>query len=113
LPGAPAVPVKELIAQARQRHGGLLDVDILEHLVRTYGTRYEHILTYRDSTPDWDQRLSASSPVIKAQMIHAVREEMAVRAEDLVYRRTELGARGDASDDNLQQASAIISGRVS
>ncbi len=109
LPGGPMVPMQELLAQAHQRHGGLLGTDALEHLVRTYGARYERILGYRDSTPDWDQRISSSSPVIKAQMMHAVREEMAMKPEDIVCRRTELSARGGALSSNLDLASEVLS----
>jgi glycerol-3-phosphate dehydrogenase len=35
--------------------------------------------------------------VIAAEVVHAVREEMAQTLADVVLRRTELGARGDAS----------------
>jgi len=33
-------------------------------------------------------------PVIRAQLVYGVRSEMARRAEDLVWRRTELGLLG-------------------
>ena len=94
LPGAPDVQVSELLAHARQRYGRLVDADVLEHLVRSYGARYERVLAYRDRTPDWCERVLPMAPVIRAQLAYGVREEMAQRPDDLLQRRTELGSRG-------------------
>jgi len=108
LPGAPSGSPDELAATARRRYGGLLDVEVLEHLVRAYGVDYERVLSHRDWMPDWSQRVEPSSPVICAQFVHGCREEMAVRAEDLVNRRTELGARGKVAEDVLRYAARVV-----
>jgi glycerol-3-phosphate dehydrogenase len=112
LTGAPTTAIGQLSAEARRRHGTLLDDDILEHLVRTYGARYERILAYQHSVPDWKQQVSSSSPVIRAQLVHAVREEMALRTEDLVFRRTELGTRGTVPDSAMRFAAEVLSGEA-
>jgi glycerol-3-phosphate dehydrogenase len=108
LPGAPTCSPDELAATARRRYGDLLDADVLEHLVRAHGVEYEGVLSHRDWMPDWSQRVEPSSPVISAQFVHGCREEMAVRAEDLVNRRTELGARGQMSPAALRSASVVL-----
>ncbi len=98
LPGAPAGGFANLLAAAMERYGNLLECDVLEHLVRTYGEQFEQVLACRSHVAGWDDRIIDSAPVIKAQWVHAVREEAARRPEDLVYRRTELGARGLADE---------------
>jgi len=101
-------PVADMLADARRRYGAMAAADVLEHLVRTYGVAYERILDYRRELEDWDQRLVASEPVIKAQWLHGIREEAAVRPDDLVSRRTELGARGLASERLLETADQML-----
>jgi glycerol-3-phosphate dehydrogenase len=108
LPGAPNGSLQRLVSAARERYEGTVAEDVLEHLVRTYGRRYEHVLAYRDSLHDWDRRILAAEPVIKAQWAYAAREEMAQCPEDLIHRRTELGARGLDSEQLRQLAAQVM-----
>ena len=108
LPGATETPVSDVVDQASRKYGDQVDRDVLEHLVRTHGGVYEGVLDHRHEIPDWDLRPVQSEPVIKAQWIHAIREELAVLPEDLVWRRTELGARGIAPDEVLRLASETL-----
>lgn len=94
LPGAPAQPVRDLIAAAQRTDGSSVEPEVLEHLVRTYGSDYSEVLrAYRD-VPGWNARVCPDAPVIGAQAVRAVREEMAQCLDDVLWRRTELGARG-------------------
>ena len=54
----------------------------------------------------------AAAPVIRAQWLHAVRQEMAQTPEDLVHRRTELGPRGMASGTALAAAAQLLADQV-
>jgi glycerol-3-phosphate dehydrogenase len=92
LPGGDVADLNALRAEARRNYAG--PEDILEHLVRTYGTRYEEVLAYRDELSDWDTRVVESAPVIRAQLLHGINAEMAATADDALRRRTELGPRG-------------------
>ena len=59
-------------------------------LARNHGTRYGEVFDLVHQDPD----LAASLPgtcVLKAEVVHAVRMEMAQTLEDLVHRRTHLG----------------------
>ena len=68
-----------------------LDEDVLRQLVATYGSDYARVLHGLDANPTWRERVAPGSPVLKAQIVYAVREEMAQRLGDVVLRRTELG----------------------
>ena len=92
LPGGNVANLDALRAEARRRYDG--PSDVLEGLIRTYGGRYGQVLAYRDELSDWDARVVENAPVIRAQLLHAARTEMALTAEDLLCRRTELGPRG-------------------
>ncbi len=68
--------------------------DIIRHLVFTYGSTYRQILDYLDENPYWGQTVCDGFPILKAEVVHAVRKEMAVKLGDVVNRRTEAGAVG-------------------
>jgi glycerol-3-phosphate dehydrogenase len=106
LPSA-GVPTDTLEETAFIRHGRAVPEDVLRHLVRNYGVRYERILAYRTERRDGEARVHPDSPVTVAELVHGVREEMALCAADLVWRRTDLGARGLAGSDVLAHAAAI------
>ena len=94
LPGAPTGSVDSLLEDARRRYDGVVADDVLEHLVRAYGTRHEAVLAWRNERSDWDRRLVPGEPVVLAQALHALREERALDVDDVLWRRTELGPRG-------------------
>ena len=49
--------------------------------------------------PEWAAPLSAGTPAIRAEVIHAVRAEMACTLSDAVLRRTTLGSAGYPGDE--------------
>lgn len=69
-----------------------LSPDRIEHLVRNYGTQYERVLRYGLARPELFEVLNGSFPVLKAEIVYAVQEEMACNLVDVIRRRTELGA---------------------
>jgi glycerol-3-phosphate dehydrogenase len=82
------------LADARARYAPLLPDDVIEHLVRAYGSRYERVIALSREIDGGDRRLSPDAPVILAQLVYGAREEQARTAEDLLWRRCELGPRG-------------------
>ena len=108
LPGRPTDGTTSTLAAARRRFGDRLGDEILEHLVRSYGARYERIVALCDEIEGGDRRLSPGAPVIFAQLVHAVREEQARTVEDLLWRRCELGSRGLATDEAKRDAERAL-----
>lgn len=94
LPGRPVHSPSSMLADARARYVPLLPDDVLEHLVRAYGSRYERVIALLQEVDGGDRRLSPDAPVILAQLVYGAREEQARTAEDLLWRRCELGPRG-------------------
>lgn len=104
LPGAAFESLDALRRDVRQRWSHLLDDDVLEHLVRSYGSRCVHLLEGAGGA-GWSERLVPNAPVIRAQLDYGVEAEMACTVDDLVWRRTEVGPRGLA-DEFVQRAAA-------
>jgi glycerol-3-phosphate dehydrogenase len=59
-------------------------------LLHNHGSQYKEVLRYINEDLEWAETVG-SSTVIKAQVVHAVREEMAQKLGDVVFRRTDLG----------------------
>ena len=96
------------LAEARRDHDRGLPSDTIPHLIAAYGSRYRDVLDLATDRPELRTRIARDSPVIGAQLVHAVRREMAVTLADAVLRRTPLGALGDPGDDALGRAAGII-----
>lgn len=62
-------------------------------LFRNYGTGYADVLKYQRKEPRLEGVVPGSN-VLKAEVVHAVREEMAIRLGDVIFRRTDLGTGG-------------------
>lgn len=66
---------------------GLQD-EVVRHLVTTYGTEVPHVLRLLQEKPTLADRITPHLPIIKAQVVHAVRHEMALTLGDVLERRT-------------------------
>ena len=107
LPGGSLRDVGLAIADARRDHDAGLPSDTIPHLIAAYGSRFRDVLDISDRA-DWRKRIAKASPVIGAELVWAVRKEMAVTLADAVIRRTPLGALGYPGDEALERAAAIV-----
>lgn len=79
-----------LISQAKAICPPKIKPEQIRALVHNHGTNFQRIVHYVQQ----DQRLGnpiGYSTVLEAEIIHAVREEMACKLSDVVRRRTDLG----------------------
>lgn len=75
---------KKLVAQYA------LPEDVARHLLANYGDRAEQVAALTRENAGWAQRLSPAYPFIQAEVIHAVRAEMACTLRDVLARRIRL-----------------------
>ncbi|MEO7985736.1 MAG: glycerol-3-phosphate dehydrogenase/oxidase [Gemmatimonadales bacterium] len=87
LPGGEAAD----LATFRERGLELgLSADTVEHLLRHYGTESAGICNLAARDRGLMRRLAPPHPAIEAEVIHAVRRELAQRVEDVLVRRMHL-----------------------
>jgi glycerol-3-phosphate dehydrogenase len=67
-----------------------LEADISQHLAQKYGTRARRVAEIAKQNPVFSERLLAGFPCLKAEVIYAVREEMACTVRDFLARRVRL-----------------------
>ncbi len=94
---------EEAIAKEANR----LSAEVIRHLVRTYGSTYEQVLAYLDENPAWGQVIPNSN-IIQAEVIYAVREQMAEKLVDVVLRRTDLGTLGYPGMESLRLCAQLM-----
>ncbi|MFH1942465.1 MAG: glycerol-3-phosphate dehydrogenase/oxidase [bacterium] len=85
-----------------------LKADVLRRLVINYGSEYGRVLEYAKEDSNWIQTIPGSSEVLKAEIVHAVREEMALRLSDVILRRTDLGSGGHPGGIALKETATVM-----
>jgi glycerol-3-phosphate dehydrogenase len=91
----------------RQRPLGLADAS-LDQLVRGHGSDLGAVLRLAEQRPDLAETVSHTSAVLRAQVVHAVRNEMALTLDDVVLRRTELASTGHPGAKALHAAALLM-----
>ena len=94
---------REFLKAVHDELGPKLPAPVIEQLVRNYGSEYRRVLALGRENPDWILPFPGTS-VLPAEVVHAVREEMAQRLIDVVWRRTELGSAGAPPEEVLTRA---------
>jgi len=85
-----------------------LDEKIMRHLAYNYGSMYQDILKYVDEDVQWLQKLPGTDEALRAEVLHAVREEMAQKLADVILRRTDIGSGELPADDCLTAVAQIM-----
>ena len=105
LPGGDIADIDRLVAEAART--GLPETTV-RRLVYNYGTEYRTILGLGDADPKLLTPISEAGSVIGAEIVHAVRDEMALTLGDVVLRRTDLGSAGLPDDVGLRNTAVLM-----
>ena len=84
----PGGEVGDLDVLVRDVVGEGFSREIAEYLVRCCGTETAAVIRLAQSEPRMAEPIVGGHPAIKAQMVHALRREMAMTLTDLMMRRT-------------------------
>ncbi len=85
-----------------------LDSEEVKSLIYNYGAAHSEVLKYTCIEKE-DSNLLPSLSLLKAQVIHGVREEMAQKLSDIILRRTELGSAGNPGEETLNFCADVMS----
>jgi glycerol-3-phosphate dehydrogenase len=99
---------EDLEREARASHADL-PLGSLRGLLHGHGTEYRRVLLAAAGRPELARPLPGST-VLGAEVVHAARAEMAMRLDDVVFRRTELGNGGSPGYAGLEAAAALLAG---
>ncbi|HEX6038606.1 glycerol-3-phosphate dehydrogenase/oxidase [Longimicrobium sp.] len=102
-PRGPWEPFRDRVVREAVDAG--LGADTGEHLARAYGEDAEHVLSRVRGDDALAGRLMEGHPYVWAEVVHAVRAEMALTLEDVLVRRLHLFY--EAADGGLAVAEAV------
>ena len=88
-----------------------LDAALVQHLIDFYGIRYTDVMTLIDKNPTLKEPLCSCSPAVKAQVIYAIQNELAMRAEDIIERRLGLQWTGCKTQHCRREIQKILDSR--
>jgi glycerol-3-phosphate dehydrogenase len=99
--------IDDLMREAERYAAEACGCRISPPLVRNYGSAYPDVLAYCREDPRLGRTIDGSH-VIQAEVVHAVRDEMAVKLEDVVFRRTELGTGANPGPAALEACGRLM-----
>ncbi len=103
--------LKSYIERAQKKYPHLAP-EIVANLVDYHGSRIGEVLATADERQgereELLRRLAPETNVIGAQVVHAVRHEMALHLADVVFRRTGLGTLGHPGVPAITQAAELM-----
>jgi glycerol-3-phosphate dehydrogenase len=77
------------------QYAPLVPAHVVRELVMNYGTAIDRVMARVEKSPELGVQVSPKHAVLKAEVIHAIEEEMAYHLDDFVFRRTGLGTLGN------------------
>lgn len=92
----------------RNRPPGL-DEAMMRGLISRYGAAYPDVLRYLKGSCEPSQISADRFRLMKAEVLHGIREEMARRLSDVVLRRLALGVSRTLEDQDIKSCADIIS----
>ncbi len=110
VPGGDVGRFDEFLAAAVRARPAWLGEEVARRLVCQYGSLHAEVIALAERERPLSRPLPCRPAVLGAEIVRAVREEMAVSLADAVFRRTELGTAGCPGDDCLT-ACADLMGR--
>lgn len=106
--GAPAGDPHGLQAEAMRTKPGWADEALVADLCMLYGTGYRRVLELAEDGPRLREPVSPDGRTILAQVVYAVRHEMALTLADVLFHRTGLGFRGYPGDARVNLCARVM-----
>lgn len=93
--------------QARLDCRQVCNEEAVDWLVQNYGAEYPRVLQYLTSGAR-QQKALRNTPLLQAEVIHAVREEMAQSLSDVILRRTGLGTGNPPDLERVRECAQLL-----
>jgi len=99
---------EDFLLNAKDKYKDKFSSSIIDKLIKTYGTDFEAVLSLVMEEPLLGEVISGTN-ILKAQIIYAMREEMAIHLGDVMMRRTDMGSLEYPGKEIVQSVVNIMS----
>jgi glycerol-3-phosphate dehydrogenase len=107
LPGAGIADHEALAIETGRAFGMDVPLTAIRHLIGRYAERAADLIRLVHERPNLAEPVSSTVQTLGAEVVHVVRNEMALRLSDVIVRRTALGAAGHPGDDAVEGCARI------
>ncbi|HEV3484455.1 MAG TPA: FAD-dependent oxidoreductase [Vicinamibacterales bacterium] len=112
LPGAGIADHEALAIETARAVGLELPLPVIRHLIARYAEAAAAIITLMAERREWRAPVGEGTMTVGAEVVYALRQEMAVHLTDVVIRRTSLGAAGHPGPEVLQTCAWLAAGEL-
>lgn len=98
---------QEFLDEAKKQYSDF-PPEIVENLAHSYGTEMHKVIELAHADPELAQPLSDTRNEIGAQVVYALRNEMARHLNDVLFRRTNMGNLGDPGEQALRRTLELV-----
>ncbi len=112
LPGGMTGRFEDFVQAQLREQAGRLAPEQLEHLVRTYGARYNQVLALVGDRPELGEPVAAGRPEILAELAFAVEREQALTLCDALLRRTGIGTLGHPGQAAVDRMAGLMAAQL-
>ena len=107
LHGAPSDSPAELARDVARQAQGRLDREVAEQLAQNHGSAWPQVLRLVRDEASLGETVGHSH-TLRAEVVHAVREEMAQALGDCIFRRTDIGTAGNPGQATLRECAQLM-----
>ena len=108
LVGGEIEDLRSFVEHAERRFADRVPPDVVRHLVQQYGREIDAVVGTTSCAAESPARLAADRTSIEAEVGFAVRDEMAMQLDDVIFRRTGLGTLGHPGRACLNRCATIM-----
>ena len=113
LPGGDIPDFRQFVSEAKAASPKELNDASMTNLLYCYGTEYKAILDMSLVDGELLKVISSGSCIIGAEVVNAVRNEMALNLGDVVFRRVDIGSAGMPDEDTLRACAKLMARELS
>jgi glycerol-3-phosphate dehydrogenase len=93
---------------AAKKYSYLCDHEVVEHLILNYGTQYDKVIELGINNNSLLQKIDMEYPYIQAEVIYALKQEMALKLTDIFLRRIGIGTLRKPKNIIIQSIGSIM-----
>jgi glycerol-3-phosphate dehydrogenase len=112
LPGAGIADHEALAIETARTCGLNLTLTTIRHIIARYAERSPDLVILMQQRPELRRTLTPSEPTLGAEVVHVIRNEMAIRLSDVLCRRTGAGAMGHPGADAVRECARIAASEL-
>lgn len=99
---------EEFVIHESRKRSGEMTAESVRLFIQHYGSAYSEVLKYLTKGSDSTRAAVDFSQLIRAEVLHGIREEMAIKLTDVIFRRTTVGLPGRLLETSIKACAAIM-----